>query len=138
DAWVAGVGDVSTRGLHVRPWARDAHRRPSPPRPTDAAIAEAIELAAIYDPRVEPAEITPWVSGGVVTLTGRVETAKEKQAAEEIAAGTVGVRGVANLLVVQARRPASDRRLARRIEAALQRNALIESRKIDVHVEDGV
>ena len=69
-------------------------------RISDARLTSTVKSRLAADPAVVPTNVNVDVEAGVVTLTGRVETAEAKRRAEEIAAGTDGVLGVENLLRV--------------------------------------
>lgn len=137
-AWVAGTKQVDVSGLQVQAWADEPLvRDPALPAPTDEQIAAAIELAMIYDPAVLSYEIDPQVSGGVVTLTGKVDNPRTRDAAERIASSTIGATRVDNRITIEPAEAIDDQALAARIDQALLRNAVTASYEIDVAVDDG-
>ena len=92
-----------------------------------------------WDPRVNQAEIGVSVKGGVVTLTGSVETFAQKYAAERAVQRVAGVRAIAEELHV---RPASsiqpdDTQIAHSAVKALSWNIEVPADKIAVKVEGG-
>jgi len=138
DAWVAGVEHVDGSGIEVSSWVLDDHLRTTEsPLVADEDIADAIRLAAAYDPQVLSFEIDPEVRGGVVTLRGRVDRAKAKLAAEEIAENTVGVVSVDNQIEVDPARGVPDLDTERRIEAALRLDPITDGLEIHVTARGG-
>jgi osmotically-inducible protein OsmY len=103
DAYVTGVTSVDAKGLKVEPRATgQKSRKVKYVIKSDAEIFEAMQDALLLDPRVKSFNVHPQVSFGIVTLRGEVDNATAKQAAEEDAWHTVGVRNVANQLEVNA------------------------------------
>jgi len=133
DAYVANATDVDADALLVDPFAdRDQLRdRKYVPRP-DAAIADAIEDAAVYDPRVHAFDIDASVSVGQVTLTGTVATKKAKLAAGRLAEDTVGVISVTNLIQVVPPEVLNEAELSEKVTGALSLNPITEADQIDV------
>lgn len=139
-AWVAGVKEVAVAGLKVDQWwQRDRLRRKGPSAyRSDEQIEKAVKDAFFYDPRVVSFRPTVSVSGGVVTLTGTVDNLKAKQAAEQDARDTRGVRRVKNYLKVRpANKPPSDAELARSIRSALLWDPYVSGYEVRVTVSDG-
>jgi osmotically-inducible protein OsmY len=66
----------------------------------DAWIATKIQSKYFLDPDVKGRTIDVSAAGGVVTLTGSVESDAQRKTAEQIAGETDGVRGVRNELQV--------------------------------------
>ena len=66
----------------------------------DRSLAAHARAALLANPTTRPRAIGVTVAGGSVELTGRVETAAERQAAEEAVARIPGVASVRNGLVV--------------------------------------
>ncbi len=75
------------------------------------------------------------VAKGWVTLTGEVEWHYQRRAAERFVGGLMGVKGVANLILVKPRATASN--VTRGIEDAFRRDAALEAHRIKVFVDDG-
>jgi len=67
---------------------------------TDAALSAAVKAKLVADPEVKASRIDVGTVDGVVTLSGRVETAAEKAAAVRVAKGTDGVRSVVDALQI--------------------------------------
>lgn len=72
------------------------------------------------------------VDGGWVSLSGQVPWCYQKQEAERVVRNLEGVRGVTNTITVRPQIKASD--IRDRINAALKRNAELESEAIHVDV----
>jgi osmotically-inducible protein OsmY len=66
----------------------------------DAAITAAVKAKFAGDPEVSAIDIDVDTNEGVVTLSGRVETADQSREAAKLAADTNGVRRVINNLSV--------------------------------------
>jgi osmotically-inducible protein OsmY len=137
EAWVSGVDDVETDQLEVARWARDKDLRMGGfAAKSDEKVAQAIEDAMKYDPRVSPFEIEASVDDGVVTLTGEVNTVRAKRAAARNARNTMGVWRVKNRIRVSASTP-TDAQIEQNIENALLRNPTVDRYEIYVSVIDG-
>lgn len=67
----------------------------------DAAIVAAIKTKLTSDPEVSPNNVDVDCVQGVVTLSGRVETQRAKEAAGDVARATDDVREVRNRLEVE-------------------------------------
>jgi len=83
-AWVRGVNDVSIDPLEIAWWDRDEMLdRDILESKSDAAVADAVRNALLYDPRVRSFETTVIVEEGEVTLTGTVDNLQARRAAAE-------------------------------------------------------
>lgn len=100
---------------------------------SDEGIANAVANLLEWDVTVPKDAIKVKVENGLVTLTGEVKWAYQRQAAEQSIRRLQGVRGVVNAITVKPQAQASD--IKRRIEAALERQAELESDKIHVTVD---
>jgi osmotically-inducible protein OsmY len=105
--------------------------------PSDSDIAQAIEDAALYDPRVKSTQIEPRVKEGRVTLLGIVDSARAKAAAESLALHTVGATAVQSLIQVESDVPETDEARQERIESALGINPFTVEGDIHVKVVNG-
>ncbi|MEJ8827280.1 BON domain-containing protein [Variovorax humicola] len=103
---------------------------------TDADIAQAVERALEWNVLVPHEKIKVMVEDGCVTLSGELEWAYQRQAAEVAVRDLLGVVSVANQLVVKPRVKSSD--IATKIEGALERQASREARHIQILVDGGV
>jgi len=104
----------------------------------DARLKDAVLQALRRDPRVNEAEIGVAVEHGVVTLTGRVDSAAEKVAAQEAAHATAGVLDVANDIHVRVpfALGRSDTDLAADVRSALEKRLGASARLVHSTVYD--
>ncbi|QDU36626.1 Osmotically-inducible protein Y precursor [Maioricimonas rarisocia] len=101
-------------------------------------IEQDIESALLMAPATESYEVHASVSGGVVTLEGRVDSWQEKQLVERVVKGVAGVRGLQNNIIVEYAAMRPDEEIRRDIESALQWNVHIDvPTAIHVDVNDG-
>lgn len=106
--------------------------------PTDSETASNVKTCLMWEPDIDSGKIDVTVTGGVVTLTGTVDTYWKKFLAEEDAYGMSGVIEIVNeLTVVPTDRPL-DEAIARNIEAALERNINVSADDVTVKVENAV
>lgn len=83
-----------------------------------------------------PDTIEIQVKDGMVTLEGHVERQEQKAEAERALATLTGITGIRNQIEIKPSVTLAD--LKAPIEAALRRNALVDSGHIKVHVSHGV
>ena len=102
----------------------------------DVDIARSAVNALEWNVSVPKNRIKVTVSKGWVTLDGRVDWYYQKRAAEDAVFLLAGVRGVANNINVTNRHVEVED-VKGKIEAALKRNAEIDSKKIVVQATDG-
>jgi osmotically-inducible protein OsmY len=106
---------------------------------TDEEIQRDVIAELRWDARVKPNEIGVQVKGGVVTLTGWVDSYMKKWAAEEAAHRVKGVKAVAN--DVEVRLPGDSQRtdadIATAVVQALESDASMRLEKLDVTVAKG-
>lgn len=81
-----------------------------------------------------PATVEVAVTGSVLTLTGVVGRAYQREEAERAMTGLVGIKGIVNSVRVEG--GAGDARAG--IEEALKRSALVDASHVKVHVTAGV
>jgi osmotically-inducible protein OsmY len=79
-----------------------------------------------------PATVEVQVSGGCVTLAGRVEWHYQREAAESALRPLKGVGGLRNDIAVRPTAPAGD--VKANVEEACKRSALVDSSRIKVHL----
>jgi osmotically-inducible protein OsmY len=99
----------------------------------DPEIARAAIAALRWNVSVPADRIRVKVEKGWLTLEGDVDWYFQKEAAERTARSLTGVRGVTNLIAVQARPAAQD--VKQKIKEALKRGAEIDADHITVEVE---
>jgi osmotically-inducible protein OsmY len=102
----------------------------------DVDIARSAVNALEWNVSVPKDRIKVTVSKGWVTLDGTVDWYYQKRAAEDVVFLLAGVRGVANNISVTTKH-VHVQDVKGKIEAALKRNAEIDSKKIVVQASDG-
>ena len=122
---VAGVRHVDDR-LAVRPLGIDGR--------ADADTQAAVLAALIDDDRIHARGIDVRADDGVVTLSGTVEIASQRDLAERIALGVGGVERVRNELRVWLTVSADD--VAERVTDAIGADAIVGADRITVIVSD--
>jgi osmotically-inducible protein OsmY len=93
-----------------------------------AAAASQIEWAA----SIPKETVKIMVREGFITLNGTVEWWFQKEAAERVVQSLFGVKGVSNLIIIKPKLTVFNVEAA--IKSAFERNALLDSNKIDVQV----
>ena len=106
---------------------------------SDLQLRQHVEDELLWDPSLPAASIGVAVRDAVVTLTGKVETYAQKQAAAELVSHIRGVRAVADELEVRlaAESQRSDDDMAHRIDSIFTWNATIPRDRIQVQVKQG-
>jgi len=99
----------------------------------DIALAAMGRLEWNY---LVPETVEVQVANGVVTVSGTVERQQQKQEVERALCTMIGITGIRNDIVIQLQVSLADVKAP--IEAALRRNALIDSSHIKVNVVHGV
>lgn len=139
DAWTSGITGVDSSELEVFWIGEDPNLRKRNFTPRSAeAVREAIEDAALHDPRVFSFDIEPEVVGTRVTLRGTVDNLEAKQAAGQLARNTVGVGHVVNKIEVVPHAEFDDAQAAADLRARLLTNVYTDASDIDVDVDAGV
>ena len=109
---------------------------------TDSWLTLQTKLALLADERVSSADVHVTTQRGVITLHGKVASAAEQQAAEEIALKIEGQKQVVNqLTVVSARRRMVDRQdhqIVKDVKQAIRKDASLKKADIDVRAEKGI
>lgn len=90
---------------------------------TDVRTRDAVVRQLDWDPEVDNSAVGVAVKGGVVTLTGFIDSYAGKLAAERVAKRVRGVRAVANDIDVRLKREPTDADLARDVARALDMRA---------------
>ena len=104
---------------------------------TDSLLTLQTKLALLADERVSSADVHVTTQRGVITLHGKVDSAAEQKAAEEIALNIEGQKQVVNQLTVvsTARRKMVDRQddqLVTDVKQAIKKDASLKKADIDV------
>ena len=110
---------------------------------TDSWLTLKTKLALLGDERVSSTNVSVKTVKGVITLHGKVASAAEQKAAEEIALKIEGQKQVVNQLTVvpTARRKAVDRedaQIVTDVKRALKKEASLKKADIDVRAEKGI
>lgn len=108
----------------------------------DGWITSKAKIALYADDRVSGTAINVDTKGGVVTLRGKVASADEKKAAEEIAKGIEGVSSVKNNLQVltPSQREAVDRQddeIVKAVKDRIKTDQALKGSDIDVRADKG-
>jgi len=138
-AWVRGVNDVSIDPLEIAWWDRDEMLdRDILESKSDAAVADAVRNALLYDPRVRSFETTVIVEEGEVTLTGTVDNLQARRAAAETTANVHGVWEVNNMIEVDTEfEEFVDESITESIKRKLVANGVTDGLEISVSTNEG-
>jgi osmotically-inducible protein OsmY len=101
-------------------------------------IRQAVIEQLASDARVSPEQVQVIVNDGQVTLRGTTPSYRSKWAAAEAARRVWGVYDVNNQIEVRLPAPTADQRIATDIRNALMRDADLDSRHIEVDVQEGL
>jgi hyperosmotically inducible protein len=109
----------------------------------DAWVTTKTKMALVSDRRVHARHVAVETHAGSVTLRGKVESAEERAAAEEIARGVKGATAVSNALqvVIREQRPsvdAKDAEIERAVKERLANDAWLKSAAIKVRSDNSV
>jgi osmotically-inducible protein OsmY len=107
---------------------------------TDVELQQDVMNELQWEPTIKATDIGVAVKGGVVTLSGYVDSYVKKWVAERAAARVFGVRAVAEEIKV--RLPGSlkrsDEDIAGAVANVLEWNVLVPLDRVKVHVQDGL
>jgi osmotically-inducible protein OsmY len=106
--------------------------------PTDEEIRSSIERTILWDPDLDGSKIEVRVASGLVTLEGVVDAFWKKIVLEGTAKSTAGVWRVVDKLAVVPTADTVDEEIAGDLDAALERNALVDREDVDLKVAGGV
>ena len=104
----------------------------------DRFVQQAIEDRLAHDNHLSAFNIQAESLNGLVTLRGRVPTARAKLAAQELAESTPGCHEVRNELEVMPAGGVADEDIAESVRHLLDQSAKIMKGAIAVHVEGGL
>jgi osmotically-inducible protein OsmY len=102
---------------------------------TDTDIAMAARNAIDWNASIPEDAIKVVVDNGWITLSGNVEWAFMRNAAESAVRGLLGVKGVVNRITITPQ--IEPRNIKNRIEAALQRRAHVDASHIRIETNKG-
>ena len=122
---VRGVRSV-VNGLNVQSVSR-----------TDDQIRKDVEAALLGDPATGSYQVNSSVKGGVVKLTGIVNSWQERKLAVSVAMGVRGVRGVANDTTVVYKTNHPDGEIAAEVRATLKRDVWVDELLMSESVKEG-
>jgi hyperosmotically inducible protein len=108
---------------------------------SDSWLTSKTKIALYADERVSGTQVNVDTKNGMVTLRGKVDSAEAKSAAESVAKGIEGVKGVKNELEVvmpSARKAvnANDKDIAKAVETRLKQDPQLK--KVEVRADAGV
>lgn len=98
---------------------------------TDTEVAGAVRNALRWNSAVNEDQIEVKVDNGWVYLDGKVDFEYEKRYAQECVEDLVGVRGVANNIMIKIK-PIDTHDIQRKISAAYHRSATVDSSSIQI------
>jgi len=104
---------------------------------TDEEIPRDVHSELKWDARIQPNEIGVSVKGGVVTLTGWVDSYLKKWTAEDVSHRVNGVKAVANDLEIKLATERTDADIAAAAIHAIEWDAFVPSDKVQVTVSKG-
>jgi hyperosmotically inducible protein len=110
---------------------------------TDSWLTLKTKLALLADERVSSTDVSVKTVKGVITLHGKVASAEEQKAAEEIALNVEGQKKVVNQLTVvsTAQRKRVDRQddqLVTDVKQAIKKDGSLKKADIDVRAAKGI
>jgi osmotically-inducible protein OsmY len=105
---------------------------------TDKMLRDALIALLDFEPEVDPAGIGVAAEDGVVTLSGSVDDYAQKVAAEKAVKRIIGVKGVANELLVRMARERTDTDIAKDAIYLLEGDVHFLGGKVMVTVEGGL
>ncbi len=105
---------------------------------TDQEIGESVARVFAGDSRIDPREIDVQVANGIVYLSGAVDSAAERRAAEEAAQSSPAVDRVVNALELRNFVERTDRELVGAVRRALIRDISVDAGPIRVEAKQGV
>jgi osmotically-inducible protein OsmY len=104
---------------------------------SDEDIARAVADVLEWNVAVLPARLKVQVQDGKVDLSGEVDSWYQKDAAEEVVRYLAGVVLVNNLIIIKPAIKTPEPDVKNKIEDALQRNALLDVRRIRIENRHG-
>jgi osmotically-inducible protein OsmY len=105
---------------------------------TDKMLRDAVIARLDFEPEVDPTGIGVAAEDGVVTLSGSVDDYAQKVVAEKVVKRIIGVKGVANELLVRMARERTDTDIAKDAIYLLEGDVHFLGGKVMVTVEGGL
>ena len=139
---VLSLGLLAAPGFAAEGTVKDAGKTATR-EVTDSWLTLKTKLALLGDERVSSTNVSVKTVKGVITLHGKVASADEQKAAEEIALNIEGQKKVVNQLTVvsTAQRKMVDRQddqLVTDVKQAIKKDASLKKADIDVRAEKGI
>lgn len=128
--------EIAERVKGVRSVSNRLEVVPSPTR-SDSEVRSDVVQALLRDPATDAYEIGVAVAGGIVTLTGNVESWSEKHLADTVAKGVKGVVDTRNEIDIEFAANRPDSEVKPEIENRLRWDVWVDDGLIDVAVHDG-
>ena len=104
---------------------------------SDEEIRKDVESALLMDPAADSYEVKTAVSGGVVTLSGVVQSFQEQSLAMQLARQVRGVKDVKSDITVKYKLTRPDPEIVADAKRAIENDAWIEPSKVNVTVANG-
>lgn len=104
---------------------------------TDEEIRQDVERALLMDAAADSYELKPKVNGGVVTLTGTVQSFKEQNLALQLAKGVRGVKEVKDEIELKYKAQRPDPEIVADAQRALENDVWLNAAGIKVTANDG-
>ena len=104
---------------------------------TDEEIRKDVERALLMDPAADSYEVKTAVNGGVVTLSGTVQSFQEQSLALQLARQVRGVKDVKSDITVKYKVARPDGEIVADAKRALENDAWLEPSKINVAADGG-
>lgn len=104
----------------------------------DSRLRKTVRTALLADPATDEFETDVQVDDGHVTLTGTVDSWREKMLCEKVAKNVKGVRGLSNHLGFSGEVDRADDEIREEIVQTLRFDVLVDDSLVDVSVDDGV
>ncbi len=104
----------------------------------DREIEEMAGQALAADSRVDPHEVSLRVEGGVLYVSGAVDSAAERRAVQEDLEAIAGTVSVVDMLTLRNYVERTNEELAAGVRRALSRDLAVGTTSISVRAEDGV
>jgi len=104
---------------------------------SDNEIKEDVELALMIDPATDAYEIDVGVKDNVVTLSGTVDSWKERELCATVAMGVKGVKDLNNEIAYKYQDSRPDAEIKQDIAEAMRWDVLVDHALIDVVVKNG-
>ncbi len=104
----------------------------------DRELLQDIKEALLADPATDTYKVDVAVDDGIVTLTGTVDSWREKQLSEYVTQGIKGVKQVNNNMDINYPADRPDDEIEQEVEAAIQNDIRLYPKLIQVNVRDGV